>query len=263
MKLRFLGTGTSFGIPVVGCRCVVCTSSDPRDRRSRHGALLTSDDGKRVLVDTPPELRLQLLAAGIDEIHAIFYTHAHADHINGIDDVRIFSLRQRITLPAYADSNTARLIRAGFNYIFDREYQPPEGTSRPEIEFHTFETGDTLEIAGFRFQPFEVPHGDMPVYGFRSGALGYVTDAKTIPGRALKILAGVKILVVNALWEGQPHPTHFNIEEAIDMAARIGAERTYLTHMTHRVRHAELSASLPPGIEPAYDGLVIDVPDET
>ena len=262
MKLRFLGTGTSFGIPVVGCRCAVCTSTDPRDRRTRHAALLSSDDGARhVLVDTPPELRLQLVEAGVRTIDAVFFTHAHADHINGIDDVRIFSVRSRTTLPAWADAATAQRIRTSFSYIFDHDYQPPEGTSRPEIALHTFEGGSSVDVAGFPFQPFEVPHGDMPVYGFRVGGLGYVTDAKSIPQQGRDILAGVRVLVLNALWDGSPHPTHFNVEEAVEMAARIGAERTYLTHMTHRIRHAELAASLPPGVEPAWDGLVIDVPD--
>lgn len=264
MRLRFLGTGTSFGIPVIGCACPVCTSDDPRDRRSRHAALLsTDDDARHVLIDTPPELRLQLVGAGLRELDAVFFTHGHADHIHGIDDVRIFSARQRRPLPAFADPATAHRLRTGFPYIFDLDYEPPEGTTRPEIELRTFEPGRPCDVGAFRLTPFEVPHGDLAVFGFRVGALGYVTDAKTLPAAARDILEGVRVLVLNALWHGDPHPTHFNIEEAVAMAARIGAERTYLTHLTHRVHHASLAASLPPGIEPAYDGLVVDVPAET
>jgi phosphoribosyl 1,2-cyclic phosphate phosphodiesterase len=263
VRLRFLGTGTSFGIPVIGCACAVCNSPDARDRRFRHAALLSSDDGTRhVLVDTPPELRLQLVGAGVRTLDAVFFTHAHADHIHGIDDVRIFSARQRRALPAFADPAAAHHLRTAFPYIFDLDYEPPEGTTRPEIELRAFEPGKPCDVGRFTFIPFEVPHGDMAVFGFRVGALGYVTDAKTLPAAARRLLEGVRVLVLNALWHGDPHPTHFNIEEAVDMAARIGAERTYLTHLTHRVSHAALAASLPPGIEPAYDGLVVDVPDE-
>lgn len=264
MRLRFLGTGTSFGIPVIGCSCAVCTSPDPRDRRSRHAALLSSDDGDRhLLVDTPPELRLQLVGAGIRSLDAVFFTHAHADHIHGIDDVRIFSARSGRPLPAFADPATAHRLRTGFPYIFDQEYEPPEGTTRPEIDLRPFHAGAPCVAGGFRLVPFEVPHGDIAAFGFRAGALGYVTDAKTLPDAAREILAGVRVLVLNALWHGHPHPTHFNIEEAVEMAGLVGAERTFLTHLTHRVRHAALAAALPPGIEPAYDGLVVDVPDET
>jgi len=264
VKLRFLGTGTSFGIPVIGCACAVCTSRDARDRRSRHGALLSTDDGARhVLIDTPPELRLQLVAAGVGTLDGLFFTHAHADHIHGIDDVRIFSLRARQPLPAFADPATAHRLRTTFPYIFDPGYRPPEGTTRPEIELQTFTAGETCALGPFHLLPFEVPHGDVAVFGFRAGALGYVTDAKTLPPAALAALEGVRVLVLNALWRGSPHPTHFNVEEAVEMAARVGAERTYLTHLTHRVRHAELAASLPPGLEPAYDGLVVDVPGDS
>jgi len=264
VRLRFLGTGTSFGIPVIGCGCAVCTSPDPRDRRSRHAALISTDDGARnVLIDTPPELRLQLVTARVRTLDGLFFTHAHADHIHGIDDVRIFSLRGRQPVPAFADPATAHRLRTAFPYIFDPGYHPPEGTTRPEIELHTFAAGVPVEVGPFRLLPFEVPHGDVAVFGFRAGALGYVTDAKTLPPAAREALAGVRVLVLNALWRGNPHPTHFNVEEAVEMAAEIGAERTWLTHLTHRVRHAELAASLPPGIQPAYDGLVVDVPDDS
>ena len=262
MRLRFLGTGTSFGIPVIGCSCAACTSSDPRDQRSRHAALLQSDDGSRnVLIDTPPELRLQLLDAGINHLDAVWYTHGHADHTHGIDDLRVFSARLKQYVPAYADPVTAASLRRKFTYIFDPEYQPPDGTTKPEIRLHDFDPNAALDIAGFHMTPLELPHGDMNVYGFRTGALGYVTDAKDIPDAALEVLRGVRVLVVNALWFGHPHPTHFNVEEAVAVARHIGAEQTYLTHLTHRLRHAALAEALPRGVAPAYDGLVIDIAD--
>ena len=262
MRLRFLGTGTSFGVPVVGCSCDVCTSTDPRDRRTRHAAMLESDDEEsRVLIDTPPELRLQLLDAGISRINAVWFTHDHADHTHGIEDLRVFSARMKQSLPAYADPVTAASLRGKFRYIFDHDYRPPEGTTRPEIRLFDFHPDASVNIAGFEMMPLRVPHGDTNVFGFRTGGLGYITDAKTIPDAARASLSGVRVLVLNALWAGNPHPTHFNIEEAIEAARDVGAERTYLTHMTHRVRHAALTATLPRGVEPAYDGLVIEIPD--
>jgi phosphoribosyl 1,2-cyclic phosphate phosphodiesterase len=262
LRLRFLGTGTSFGVPVIGCDCGVCTSADPRDRRGRHAALLRSDDGARtVLVDTPPDLRLQLLAAGVQRVDAVWFTHDHADHTHGIDDLRVFSVRLRQRVPAFADPVTAASLRRKFAYIFDDDYQPPQGTTKPEIALCEFEPAGTASVAGFAFRPLELPHGDMRVYGFRTGRLGYVTDAKTIPDRALEALRGVSVLVLNALWFGDPHPTHFNVEEAVAMARQLGAGRTYLTHLTHRLRHADLAGALPPDIQPAYDGLEITIPD--
>lgn len=257
MRLRFLGTGTSFGIPVIGCRCAVCTSADPRDLRTRHGALL-EENGRTLLIDTPPELRLQLVKAGVSHIDAVWFTHGHADHTHGIDDLRVFSMRG-LPLEAWTDARTGDRLRAVFPYIFDPAYRPPEGTTKPEIDLNTFDGRESVRVAGFRLQPIEVPHGDMSVWGFRAGALGYITDAKEIPAPALEMLRGVRVLVLNALWFGNPHPTHFNIEEAVEAARRIGAERTFLTHLTHRVGHSALQAALPPGIEPAFDGLVVDV----
>ena len=260
MRLRFLGTGTSFGIPVVGCTCAVCTSSDPRDRRFRHAALLESDEaGRMLLVDTPPELRLQLLAAGVSRIDAVWYTHTHADHTHGIDDLRVFSARMRRPLDAWADPVSAGQLRRKFAYIFDPDYQPPEGTTRPEIHLRAFTPGAPVGVAGMKLTPIAVPHGDMTAYGFRAGDLGYITDAKDIPAAGRRVLEGVRVLVLNALWFGNPHPTHLNVEEAVQTAAEIGAERTFLTHLTHRVRHADLERALPPHVRPAYDGLVVDL----
>lgn len=257
MKLTLLGTGTSFGVPVIGCTCDTCTSDDPRDRRTRHGAIVTVDGG-RLLVDTPPELRLQLLAAKVDRIDAVWYTHIHADHVHGIDDLRAFTARERRSIPAYMPEGSEELRRR-FLYIFDESVRPAAGTSKPEIRLQPVREGEEVRILGERVVPLAVPHGSMTVFGFRMGPLGYITDAKRLPPATLEGLRGVRVLVLNALWFGNPHPTHFNVEEAIEAARAVGAERTYLTHLTHRVRHSELLERLPDGIEPGYDGMTIEV----
>ncbi|TVP74714.1 MAG: MBL fold metallo-hydrolase [Gemmatimonadales bacterium] len=259
IRLTFLGTGTSFGIPVVGCDCSVCTSTDIRDRRSRHGALVSWESGGRFLVDTPPELRLQLLREGIDSVDAVWFTHGHADHLHGIDDLRIFSLRSRRSLPVWAPADTVPLLLSRFRYIFDGGVRPQQGTSKPELDLRTVDPETPEEILGRTVMPLPVPHGAMQPLGFRVGDVGYVTDAKTLPDRTMERLAGVRLLVLNALWRGRPHPTHFNVEEAVAMAERIGARRTYLTHLTHRLSHQELVDTLPPGVHPARDGLTVEL----
>lgn len=258
MKLHFLGTGTSFGVPVIGCSCATCRSADPRDQRSRHAALLEHEGG-RLLIDTPPELRLQLLRAEIPTIDAVWYTHYHADHVHGVDDLRVFSVRNRAPLEVHASAECAAVLAAKFDYVFDPAMKPLAGTTRPEAELHLLEAYQPVRIAGMDLLPLPLPHGAVQVYGFRVGGLGYVTDAKRIPDDVLEALEGVSVLVVNALWYGSPHPTHFNVEEAVEAALRVGAERTFLTHLSHRVSHAELLDRLPPGIAPAYDGLVVEV----
>jgi phosphoribosyl 1,2-cyclic phosphate phosphodiesterase len=257
MRLTFLGTGTSFGVPVIGCDCATCTSDDPRDRRTRHGAVVELPEG-RLLVDTPPELRLQLLANRIESIDAVWFTHAHADHIHGIDDIRIFTVRRGDML-AYVPSEYRALLEHHFNYIFDDSVRPPKGSSKPQIRLHDVSAGRPVEILGAAVTPVRVPHGGCDVYGFRVGNLGYVTDAKTLPAEAMDILRGVDVLVLNALWFEKPHASHFNIEEAIEAAREVGAARTYLTHLTHRVRQAELDERLPDGVFAAFDGLHVEV----
>ena len=265
MKLTFLGTGTSFGVPVVGCDCAACTSLDPRDRRTRHGALVELEEG-RLLVDAPPELRLQLLAANVRSVDAVWFTHIHADHIHGIDDLRVFTVRGKHDLPAYVATEYLDPMAEHFRYIFDDEAKAAptseHWSSRPRIRLHAFEAATPLEILGRSFLPVEVPHGPTRVYGFRVGGLGYVTDGKSLPPEALEAFRGVDVLVLNALWFGKPHPSHFNVEEAVEAAREVGAKRTFLTHLTHRVTHAQLLANLPEGVEPAYDGLTVHVNDD-
>lgn len=258
MLLRFLGTGTSFGVPVIGCRCEVCHSADPRDRRMRHAALLREGD-RTLLVDTPPELRLQLVAAGVRDVDAVYYTHTHADHVHGIDDLRVFSEGTGKALPVFAAEQDGAVLASRFGYIFDTSIRPIEGTSKPEAELHYYHSYEPVTIAGFELLPLPVPHGYAKVHGFRAGPLGYVTDAKSLPPRTAEALRGVRVLVLNALWFDTPHPTHFSVEEAVAVAQELGAERTYLTHLSHRTSAAELDRRLPPGIFAAWDGMEIEI----
>ncbi len=257
MRLRFLGTGTSFGIPQVGCGCAVCASSDPRDRRTRTAALIEAGD-TTILIDTPPELRLQLVSAGVRAIDAVLFTHEHADHINGIDDLRVFSSRDHRALPIFGPPETLERLRTSFNYIFDASVQPYHGTSKPLLEPHPLRPGVETEVAGLPVLPLAFDHGHLRVFGYRIGNAGYITDVKSVPAEARAALAGLDLLVINALW-WRPHPTHLSIPEAIEVARALGARRTCLTHLTHETGHAELAAALPAGIEPAYDGLVVEV----
>ncbi len=256
MRLVFLGTGTSYGVPQIGCRCRTCTSADPRDRRARTAALVEAG-GHRLLIDTPPELRLQLVAAGVGSVDGVLFTHAHADHVHGIDDLRAISMRQQGRLEIFGSAETLAEIARRFGYIFDEAPAPP-GTSKPELTAHPLDADRETEIAGMAVLPLALPHGDRTVFGYRMGALAYLTDAKAIPEMVRARLTGLDVLVLNALLP-RPHPLHLSIPEAVDAAARIGARRTFLTHLTHDTPHAELAARLPAGVAPAYDGLVIDV----
>lgn len=258
MRLTLLGTGTSFGVPQIGCGCAVCRSTDPRDKRSRSGALVEAG-GSAILIDTPPELRLQLIAAGVGRVDAVMLTHEHADHINGIDDLRMFSVRHRRPLPVYGPSETLERIRTSFPYIFDDTVEPYEGTSKPSLELHPLEAGVPTEVAGVGVLPLGFRHGHIRVYGYRLGNLAYITDVKSIPDAERTRLQGLEVLVLNALW-WRSHPTHLSISEAVETAQALGARRTYLTHLTHETGHAELAGQLPDGIFPAYDGLTVEVP---
>ena len=257
MRLTFLGTGTSFGVPQVGCHCRTCTSTDPRDRRTRASALVESE-GRLLLIDTSPELRLQLVGAGVDRVDAVLYTHAHADHVHGIDDLRAMSVRLGGNgLPVYGPAAALAEVRQRFGYIFDGVPARP-GTSKPQLVLQALEPGQATTIAGVEVLPLELPHGDVTVFGYRFGRVAYLTDVKTVPSSVSAQLAGLDVLVLNAL-RAQPHPLHLSVPEAIVVAREVGARRTLFTHLTHDVPHAELAASLPAGIEPAYDGLVVEI----
>ncbi len=257
MRLTFLGTGTSFGVPQIGCSCGVCRSADPRDRRGRT-AVVVEHEGRRLLIDTPPELRLAMVAADIATVDAVLYTHDHADHTHGIDDLRALSGGRRGTLPVHGPADALARMRTKFDYVFDPEARGIPGSARPAVSVTALEPGRPADVAGVEVLPIAFEHGPSVVFGYRIGRLAYVTDVKTVGPDAVALLAGVEVLVLNALWY-RPHPTHQSIPEAVAAARAVGAARTFLTHLTHETAHADLERDLPPTVRPAHDGLVVEV----
>lgn len=236
----------------------MCRSTDSRDKRTRVGALVETTGGTHILIDTPPELRLQLIAAGASRVDAILFTHDHADHVHGIDDIRALSDQREVPIDMYGPPDSiARLVNR-FAYVFDDSIRPLPGTSKPEGRAHPIPAGKTFRIGDVDVTPVSVPHGPATVYAYRIGNLGYITDAKELPEDAVRAFRGVDVLVLNALFR-TPHPTHLSVSEAVSAAQQIGARQTWLTHLTHRTGHAELEAELPRGIAPAFDGLTVQV----
>ncbi len=254
MRVTILGSGTSFGLPQIGCDCRVCTSEDLLDSRTRAAALV-EDNETRLLIDTPPELRIQLLRARVGTIDAVLYTHDHADHVHGIDDLRSFSNRQG-TIPVYGLPDTLDRLALRFNYIFDSRVIPEWGTTKPELSGIPLEPGQPVKIGSLDVIPLELDHGKAVVLGYRIGGFAYLTDVKTVSNEVLDMLGDLEVLVVSALLD-RSHPTHFSIDEAVEFAQKVGSKRTFLTHLTHRYTHAEFLERLPDRIEPAYDGLTI------
>jgi phosphoribosyl 1,2-cyclic phosphate phosphodiesterase len=255
--LTFLGTGTSNGIPVIGCDCAVCRSADPRDRRSRSSAVVHA--GERVyLIDTATELRLQSLAVGLRRLDAVLMTHAHADHTGGFDDLRRFNELRNRHLPVYADPGTAAILRDRFAYTFVDTY--PFYGGKPDLTLHVVDR--PFELFGGTVVPVPVFHGRLPILGYRFGDLAYVTDAKTIPPSSMDLLRGLDVLVLNALRD-RPHPTHLSLAEAIAIVADLRPRVAYLTHLSHDLGHAAVTARLPPGIAVAHDGLSVRTRDAT
>jgi phosphoribosyl 1,2-cyclic phosphate phosphodiesterase len=236
----------------------VCRSTDSRDKRTRVGALVETNGGTHILIDTPPELRLQLIAAGASRVNAILFTHDHADHVHGIDDIRALSDQSDAPIDMYGPPDSIARMVNRFAYIFDDSIRPLPGTSKPEGRAHPIPAGKTFRIGDVDVTPVSVPHGPAAVYAYRIGNLGYITDAKELPEDAVRAFRGVDVLVLNALFR-TPHPTHLSVSEAVSAAKKIGARQTWLTHLTHRTGHAELEAELPTGIAPAFDGLTVQV----
>jgi phosphoribosyl 1,2-cyclic phosphate phosphodiesterase len=252
IELLFLGSGTSAGVPMIGCECPVCRSSDPRDHRTRPSVVI-SYRNCRVLVDTAPELRLQCVAQGVKRIDAVVYTHAHADHIMGLDDVRRFNTIKGGPLDVWADARTHHVLRQCFGYAF-KEPDPELKVYRPHLEPRTIE--GAFEIAGEVWRPIPLFHGEMPILGFRVGNLAYCTDVSRIPDESWPLLEGLEALVLDGL-QFREHPTHFSIQQAVAAGERAGAKRVYLTHIAHSVHHESAGRTLPGHVELAYDGLVI------
>jgi len=238
---------------MIGCTCSVCTSEDPRDRRLRPSIYLDVPGHAALLVDTTPDLRQQVLTQRVPRVDAILFTHSHADHVLGLDDVRRFNFMQGGPIPCYASAATWESIRRTFYYAFDGARR--EGGGVPRLETHDIDGPFT--IAGVRVVPVPLLHGSMPILGFRFGSVAYLTDCSAIPEESWSLVEGVETLVIDAL-RNKKHATHFTVAEALDAIARIAPRRAYLTHMSHDLGHAATNARLPAGVELAYDGLVLD-----
>ena len=253
MIVSFLGTGTSTGVPVVGCRCAVCMSDDPRNKRLRQSVKIESN-GQHFLIDTTPDLRLQLLRDPIPRLDFILFTHSHSDHLMGLDDIRPFNFRQRETIHAFANAKTAHAIRRAFSYIWS---DSQIGGGKPQLELH--DVDGPFTHAGIEITPLPVQHGDWTILGYRVGGFAYITDTNGIPDATMRLLGGIEHLALDGLRPSPRHPTHFVIDEAVACAQRIGAKQTWLIHLTHEVDHAAVEATLPDGIRLAYDGLRLEL----
>ena len=256
--LTLLGSGTSMGVPMVGCECGVCTSEDPRDSRYRAAALIRGPEGNAV-IDTPPELRLQLVRERVGQVHAALFTHAHADHVVGLDDLRICGLRLKRAVPLYCEAAVEEHLRGAFHYAFAPPNPAAHPGSVPQYEARRLaEPFDPIEVCGLSVRPLRLYHGKLPVLGFRVGEVAYCTDVSRIPEETWPHLEGLETLILGALRE-EPHPTHFNLEQAVAVAERVRPRRTFFTHISHSLPHAATSAKLPEGVELAYDGLSVPV----
>jgi phosphoribosyl 1,2-cyclic phosphate phosphodiesterase len=247
-SLLILGSGTSMGVPTLGCECRTCTSADPRDRRLRPSVAIQWD-GHTVLIDTGPDFREQALRHRLRDIDAVLYTHSHADHILGLDDLRPLTFLRPGKMPLYADDPTADVLERIFTYVFAADASYP---TRPRVELHRLR--GPVQIAEATFQPVPLLHGDLEVTGFRFGNAAYLTDMSRIPESSLPLLAGVDLVVLDAL-RYTPHPSHASVDDAIAWARRLGAPRVYFTHMSHEILHAETEKTLPAPMRLTYDGL--------
>lgn len=255
MIVTILGSGTSQGVPVIGCECPVCTSLDFRDKRLR-ASIHIEVRGKSFIIDSGPDFRQQVLRERIKKLDALIFTHEHKDHTAGMDDIRSFNFLQQKDMPIYADPRVLAQLKQEFAYVFSEKKYP----GVPQVDIHEL-NGETFSVDGIEITPIEVLHYSLPVYGFRIGDFTYITDAKTISEDSIEKIKGSKVLVINALQKTE-HLSHLTLEEAITMAEKIGAEKTYFTHLSHKMgKHQEVLAELPDHISIAYDGLKIALED--
>ena len=249
--LTVLGSGTSMGVPTIGCTCRVCTSTDPHDRRLRP-SVLVEYGGRHVLIDTTPDFREQALRAGLRKLDAVLYTHGHADHILGLDDLRPLSFHSPGRVPLYVNHQTERTLRHTFHYFFDDENPYP---SKAQVEIKHLH--GSIELFGARFEPVPVLHGDEEIHGFRFGDAAYLTDMSEIPADSRAMLRGLDILIIDAL-RHKPHPTHSTVENSLRLVEELAPKRAFFTHISHDLAHAETNASLPPHVRLAHDGLKLE-----
>lgn len=254
MKVTFLGTGTSQGVPVIGCTCKACLSTNKKDNRLRT-SIYIEIEGVYIVVDTGPDFRYQMLRAGVSELDAILITHEHNDHIIGLDDIRAFNYILKKDIPLFTTERVLKEVKRRFHYVFHDNSYP----GIPRVTAHEITASNSFKIKGIDILPIEVMHGYLPVLGFRIGSFTYITDAKTIDDEAKKLIKGTEVLVLNAL-RFREHHSHFTVDQAVEMAQKLGAKTTYLTHISHNMGVMdEWEANLPEGIRAAYDGLVIEL----
>jgi phosphoribosyl 1,2-cyclic phosphate phosphodiesterase len=258
LRITVLGSGTSVGVPTIGCDCKVCTSDDSRDKRLRPSIFLRYD-GRGVLVDTTPDFRQQALRAKIERLDAILFTHSHADHIMGLDDVRPFNFRQKSVIPIYGSEDTLQAIKTSFGYIFQENSGAV--TAIPKLLPNAI-NGGTFDLFGMPVTPIPVIHGKATIYGFRVGDAAYLTDHSEIPESSLELLRGLDVLFLDAL-RYKPHPTHSTVERSLEYVELLGPRRAYFTHICHDLQHKRVESMLPPNVRLAYDGLEITVGEFT
>lgn len=255
MKITFLGTGTSHGVPLPGCTCGTCSSKDPKNTRYRT-SVYVEDNGAAILIDTPAEFRLRAIEYGIKRIDAVLITHCHADHVAGLDDVRPFNEMQDMEIPLYASPDSAAEIKQRFPYIFSETAQ--EGGGKPRLQISEIKPGAEFKVKASVILPVALKHGVLDVLGFRIGDFAYLTDVSEIPAETFSKLSGLKVLVLDALRK-KPHPTHFSLEQAVEAAKKIRAGKTYFTHIAHTLEHNSTNTDLPGNVQLAFDGLQIDI----
>lgn len=255
MKIQFYGTGTSHGVPILGCDCGTCVSTDPRNTRYRT-CIHIQDEDASIIIDTPPEFRISALKYKLKRVDCILFTHAHSDHCAGLDDIRRFNEIQKESIPIFANKETITDLRKRFHYIFE---STQEGGGKPKIELNEILEFEEISIKGSKIIPLKIIHGSLNILGFRINNFAFITDVSLIPGETFEYLRNLDILVIDAL-RIKPHPTHINLEQAIEYSNRIRAKKTYFTHISHGLEHVETESKLPGEIFLSYDGLTIDIP---
>lgn len=256
-EMVIMGTGTSIGVPVVGCRCSVCLSDNPRNRRMRSGVLIRAPHGE-MIIDAGPELRLQLVRERATLIRAAIFTHSHADHIMGIDDLRIFGFQLNDSVPLYCEEVVEEQIRQTFSYAFSDPSTHAHKYAAPRLRFERITEGQDFSLLGLDIRTIRLKHGELPILGFRIGNVAFCTDVSTIPADSREQLKNLDVLVLNTL-RHKPHPTHLHLDAALNLIRQLQPRQAYLTHMSHELDYDELLKELPPNVAPAYDGLRIAV----